>query len=245
MLSKKKRSASSLNNAKSNPETANPRPVAANCQRSTTFPFPLNLATSSRQDFSFDTSRSASGRGPDQQIRQSFHELVSPTDISATATPDSTKSGSSMQPPFGMQQPYGEDNFIPELGAMMFSSADPFAYPNQPMIDFENRQLKQEFVGNMLETSAPNMYLSNTATNVSSPYDNIEGQLFGPLPPYLMQNQPNIDMSQMNMTMPGLNPQQMRSHSGLTPGVGVNFDEIFAESNDEWNNMLADQGYMQ
>lgn len=154
-------------------------------------------------------------------------------------------SGSSMQASFAMQQPYGEDNFIPELGAMMFSSADPFAYPNQPMIDFENRQPKQEFVGSMLETSVPNMYLSNTATNVSSPYDNIEGQLFGPLPPYLMQNQPNIDVSQMNMTMPALNPQEVRSHSGLTPGVGVNFDEIFAEGNDEWNNMLADQGYMQ
>jgi len=150
-----------------------------------------------------------------------------------------------MQAPFGTQLLSCENNYIPELGAMMFPSADPFAYPNQPMIDFESRHTKQEFAGNILDTSHPNMYLSNIGTNVSSPYDNIEGQLFGPLPPYLMQNQPNMDLSQMSMPMPGLNPQEIRAHSGLTPRVGVNFDEIFAEGNDEWNNMLADQGYMQ
>jgi hypothetical protein len=142
-----------------------------------------------------------------------------------------------------MQQPYAE-NFIPELGAMMFPSADPFAYPNQPMIGFENRHVKPTFARNMIDT---NMYLSNTATSVSSPYDNIEGQLFGPLPPYLMQNEPHMDLTQMNIDMTGVKAEDMRPHTGLTPGIGggVNFDEIFADGNADWNNLMGDQVYMQ
>src|SRR5438045_682122 len=238
-MSKKKRSASSLNQGNAlprinNTDSNNSQSVISNplrSQRAATFPMPMSVASLSRQSVSFENSHYNHGAGKSLPIRQSFHELASTGDTSVAESPDSATSGNITQVPFGMQQPHCE-NFIPELGAMMFPSADPFAYPNQPMIGFENRQPKQEFVGNMLDTSVPNIYLSNSATNVSSPYDNIEGQLFGPLPPYLMQNEPNMDASQINMAMAGVTDHDMRVRSGLTPGVGVDFDEIFAEGNE-------------
>lgn len=152
-----------------------------------------------------------------------------------------------MQAQFNFQQPFGTNNDIPDLGAMMFPSADPFAYPNQPMMNFDSLQQKPRFMGNSIDTSMPNIFIGSGA-GVSSPYDNLEGQLFGPLPPYLMQNQPGVDISQMDPSgISGFNPQEIRAHSGLTPGVGVNvnFDELFAGGNNEWNNMLGDQLYMQ
>jgi len=193
------------------------------------------------QSASFDSPRHPKSAAPDQKWRRSFQDLVSPVDVSGTGTPDSTGSSNGLQNQVNFQQPFGD------LGAMMFPSADPFAYPNQAMMSFDNLQQKPGFLGNSIDTSVPNMFLGN-GHNVSSPYDNLEGQLFGPLPPYLMRTQPGVDMSQMDMSgIPGFNPQDMRTHTGLTPGVGVNvnFDDLFAGGNEEWNNMLGDQVYMQ
>lgn len=73
-------------------------------------------------------------------------------------------------------------------------------------------------------------------------YGHLEGQIFGPLPPYLMQNQAQVDMS-LNMDLSGVTglDQSMSGHSGLTPGVGqgINFDEIFAGANEEWSHILS------
>jgi hypothetical protein len=253
IMSKKKRSASSLNNigvhkAKSSPDATINRPSIPNTQRATTFPYPINIPSANRQSASFDSPRYPSS-ATEPKFRRSFHELMSPADMSSSATPDSTgPTNSSLHTPFGLQQAFNNNNGIPDLGAMMFPSADPFAYPNQPMIDFDARQPKHEYIGNMLDASPMPMYLPNTSSG-SGPYDSIEGQLFGPLPPYLMQSQGNMDMGQLNMNgMAGAgpgNPQDLRAHSGLTPGVGLNFDEIFAEGGEEWSNMFAESGYLQ
>jgi hypothetical protein len=245
-LTGKKRSASSLNpiikhESRSSPDIKNPAPPVSNVQRATTFPAQIDTTASTMQSASFDSPRHPKSAAPDQKWRRSFQDLVSPVDVSGTGTPDSTGSSNGLQNQVNFQQPFGD------LGAMMFPSADPFAYPNQAMMSFDNLQLKPGFLGNSIDTPVPNMFLGN-GHNVSSPYDNLEGQLFGPLPPYLMRTQPGVDMSQMDMSgIPGFNPQDMRTHTGLTPGVGVNvnFDDLFAGGNEEWNNMLGDQVYMQ
>ena len=79
--------------------------------------------------------------------------------------------------PNTMQDPSGP---LPEFSAMMFPSADPFAYPNQPMITLENNYaIKQEHCFD------PNLYNTNLSTSCG-PYDN---QIFMTSPPYLMQGQ--------------------------------------------------------
>ncbi len=77
-------------------------------------------------------------------------------------------------------------------------------------------------------------------------YDDLEGQLFGPIPPYLMQGQPNFDVSaRMDDGMLGLNPQEIHFHTGVTPNGDMSFEGLFSGEGDEWNNMLADQRFRQ
>jgi len=127
---------------------------------------------------------------------------------------------------------------------MMFSSADPFAYPpNQPMTEFDN--IKQENVGsvNSHGLQVPPIYLSN-GSNTPSIYDDLEGQLFGPLPPYLVQGQQQFDISgQMDPRMTGQNLQEINYQSSVTPNGDMNFDGIFSGEGDDWSNMLAEQRY--
>jgi hypothetical protein len=180
-------------------------------------------------------------------LRQTFHELTSPTDLSASGTPDSSSTGNSLQHPrYPLQQQYGVNNTLPDLSAMMFPSADPFAYPNQPMMEFDN--VKRENMEMMAGAQNAPMFMPSGTTGPPI-YDDLEGQLFGPLPPYLSQGQPNYDMQvQMdggsNM-MGGLNPQEMAYHTGMTPNSDMNFDGIFTGEDEEWSNMLGDQGFRQ
>lgn len=246
MLATKKRSAASLNHViKQEPrnslDSITSQPTNSNSQPATTFPAPLSTGTATRQSHSFDNPRYPNSALLDQHARRSFQELVSPTDVSGTGTPDSSGTGNSVQSQVNFLQPFGSNNEVPDLGAMMFPSADPFAYPNQPLMEFDNHQQKMQVTGNMLdEPSISNMFYNN-GSGVPTAYDSLEGQLFGPLPPYLMQNQPNADMMQMEMNgMPRTNPSV---HSGLNPYAAMRFDEIFMEDNDEWNKMWGDQTY--
>ena len=76
--------------------------------------------------------------------------------------------------------------------------------------------------------------------------DDLEGQLFGPIPPYLMQGQPNFDVGpQMDTAMSGLNPQQMNFQTGVAPNGEINFDGIFTGDTEDWGNMMADQRFKQ
>ncbi|KAK4693164.1 hypothetical protein P7C71_g4185, partial [Lecanoromycetidae sp. Uapishka_2] len=141
-------------------------------------------------------------------------------------------------------------HIIPDLSAMMFPSADPFAYPNQPMTTLENRHLiKQE---NPMDSSMYNLVPSNTGDN---PYNGMDGQIFGGIPSYMMPSQtPGFGMQNMDttMSMSGADPtattipiqgneavgwpQQQRA--GGTPGM--NLDQLFGEDWGGWMN----QGYV-
>jgi hypothetical protein len=143
-------------------------------------------------------------------------------------------------------QQFGISNALPDLSAMMFPSADPFAYPNQPIMEFDN--VKRENIDMMTGSQTAPIYIQH-AGGGHGIYDDLEGQLFGPLPPYLAQGQPNYDIQgQMgggNSMMSAMNSQEMAFHTGITPGEDMNFDGIFNGEGEEWSNMLADQRFRQ
>jgi hypothetical protein len=210
--------------------------------RAATFPIPTSMQTKNLSKGAYDDNRFQSNTLSTPNLRQSFHELVSPTEVSTVGTPDSSSTGNSIQQQqYNLQQRFGVNNALPDLSAMMFPSADPFAYPNQPMMEFDN--IKQENIGDNMLNGQPRP--NNYAPSV---YDDLEGQLFGPIPPYLMQGQPNFDVgaaAQMDTGMSGLNPQQMNFQTGVTPNGEINFDGIFSGDSDDWGNMMADQRFRQ
>ena len=148
------------------------------------------------------------------------------------------------QPPpqINLQQQQADENGLPDLSAMMFPSADPFAYPNQPMTTLDSRQYKQEPMDDVL--GGAGTFVPHGSG--SGMYANLEGQLFDPLPPYLMQGPPpamtaspqleNVAVDGINMTPEEMYAQQVRSGNAQ----GMNLDEIFG---DDWNNVIMDPGY--
>jgi hypothetical protein len=173
-------------------------------------------------------------------LRQNIQEAISPTTLSFTGTPNSTGTDLSVQPPeFNIPQSFGSDSGFPDLSAMMFPSGDPFAYPNQPMTELDN--CKSENIADMLGTRAP-LFVPNGISG-SGIYDDLEGQLFGPLPPYMMQGQQFFDASgQMgaeNNILSGLGPQQMSYN--YTPNADVNFDGILAGGDNDWASLIMEQ----
>lgn len=147
-----------------------------------------------------------------------------------------------MQTPYLQQQQFGINSALPDLSAMMFSSADPFAYPNQPMMEYDN--IKHENTLIMNGSPAPHMIFSNDHSG-GRMYDDLEGQLFGPIPPYLQQGQPTYNMQpQMGgVNMMGVMEPSVGYHTGVTPNndeMTGNFDGIFSGDGEEWGNVMAD-----
>lgn len=254
-LSKKKRPATlatpaTAGDAHSTPDLAKSSSQTAEfgkIQRAATFPTPVNTTGSPFSRTSFDSPRYPQATLPNRHS-QSIQDMVSPIDSSAAGTPESSASGS-VQFGHQLQQPYFGNNNLPDLGAMMFPSADPFAYPNQPVIEFDNRQQNAETTNNFLEgSSVPhNVFLSNS-TGGHNPYDNLEGQFFGPLPPYLTQSQANagIDLTTVDVNgMHGVHQPALNGHAGFpaTNQVGMNFDDIFVGNNEDWNSMLTEHPF--
>lgn len=188
--------------------------------------------------------------GMDSPYRRSSQDTYSASnsnsaEMQATNSPDSSILSTSSQGPYGMQPFSGQA--VPDLTAMMFPSADPFAYPNQPMTTLENRHfIKQE---NPMD---PGTY--NIAPTTSSSYDNLTPQMFGAMPAYTLHGQqPNFAMQDMNLQMGMSNANsaattmsmQNNDVSGWPRGPGgtpgVNLDQLFGEDWGGWMN----QGYRQ
>jgi hypothetical protein len=223
---------------KSGPSSQTESAPAVGISRAATFPAQTPAPVGGVPRTSLDAKPFQLNTLSHPNLRQSYQELLSPADLSASGTPDSSSTGNSIH---GSQysMPQYSNNGVPDLSAMMFPSADPFAYPNQPLIELDN--VKQEnFSGLDDGSQGPSMYVPNNNNGLGM-YDDLEGQLFGPIPPYLMQGQQQYDMpGQMdgaNNLMSGQNPQGMQFHTGLTPGAEINFDGIFSGDGEEWSNM--------
>jgi len=236
-----------------------------NIQRASTFPTNVNAAALKRASVPYDISTLRQHIFPtsDNGYRRSSHDIYTPTDSMDVRTPDSANSSipssATQQQRFEVPQSFDESG-LPDLSAMMFPSADPFAYPNQPMITLENRHYKQEnppFIPPNAQNNRT-FFPSGSPPNPSTPYDSLEVQPFGPLPPYIMQgHHPSMGLSSMGGRMNvsgrggdglmGMNSEgvgggwaQQQERTGGTPGM--NFEEIFGE---EWAGGWMNQGFRQ
>lgn len=139
------------------------------------------------------------------------------------------------------------------LGAMMFPPGDPFAYPNQPLLDPAGHHPDRPS-----SHATPGQSQDAMQYYMSSIYDDIEGQLMGPIPPYLMQqgrSQHSLDPTgQMYATSSMLtaHPHAQRNHSqmGQHPQQQTQqhhrdmMEDILGEHNfqGDWNDMLGHAG---
>jgi hypothetical protein len=210
--------------------------------RATTFPvLPTTPLQTSGFAMNHPDNRFQINTSSNPNLRQSFQDIVSPSELSSRATPEvATPSSLSQGQQFGMQNQFDVNNSIPYLSAMMFPSTDPFAYPNQAMMEFDAQ--KQETQNNTPSNSRPqSMYMANG----SGMYDNLEGQLFGPLPPYLIQGQGNYNMPSApvggNM-MSSFQPHEMMFPQGL-PQIS-DMTGMFSNDGEDWN-MNMDQRFRQ
>ena len=133
---------------------------------------------------------------------------------SANATPSS-----STQSTFCPNQQYS--SILPEMTDIMFPSADPFAYPNQPMMTLEDQDLFRPESTNVFSTS-------ETPATTRGPYGAFDTQFFGSLPPYMMQF-PETDLGfQAISTSSDINSVAAESNAmALNGGSGVwPFDQM-------------------
>lgn len=245
---KKKRSAPSPTPSSTRTATPQERPRSGHgppiqpVSRSSTFPINTTSQAPNSQRSSLDGHRFNINTMSNPNLRQNFHDLMSPS-MSTVTTPDSYGTPNTM-PHYPTPLPRSVNNSLPDLSSVMFPSADPFAYPpNQPMMEFDN--VKQEDMVPNNSTQPPNMYISSNPSGAPGIYDNLEGQIFGPLPPYLTQGQQQTfdyqgQMGSAGGMVPGINPQEMNYHTGLTPNGEMNF--LLSDA-DDWSNMLGDPRY--
>lgn len=124
---------------------------------------------------------------PQPELGGSFSSSFqfSPLDLSIPS-PDSVTAAALHEPsPMDLQhQAFGGSNPINELDAVMFPSDDPLAYPNQPQVDFgpHHSGISNVSPGDISRHDPSQYYMPDF-------YEGIEGQLMGPLPPYLLQSQ--------------------------------------------------------
>ena len=129
---------------------------------------------------------------------------------------------SPQQIPFGPQL---NNAHLPDLTAMMFPSADPFAYPNQPMSILEDGQFKQD--QNQMGLPGGNTpFYGNGVPSSNISYENLAMPMFGSLPPFLMQ-------------------QDQQSVGPMENGQYQTSASMDASQGQESSNIAADEGYWQ
>lgn len=127
-------------------------------------------------------------------------------DLSSRATPESSSTGSSQQQRLWSQQfQQGTQNPVNKLDSLMFPSDDPFAYPNQLMVEL-GFQPKADGTSAAMTTpghDAPAFFTTSL--------DELGDELLGHPSSYMMQQQP---LSQQQQLL--LHQQQQQQLFGLT-----------------------------
>lgn len=138
-----------------------------------------------------------------------------------------------------------------DINNMMFPSADPLAYPNQPMTTFEDShpqayqfkhgsptmaQLPPQYTGvDMKPSSVPYAPSSMANSHAAARRPDNEVQLLGPMPMYLMQGAQHRSFPPQP-TVHGPPPPQLAGQNH----TNVSFDEIFG--GEEWAQTFMDPG---
>ncbi|KAG9688148.1 hypothetical protein KCU95_g9088, partial [Aureobasidium melanogenum] len=231
-----------------------PPPQPGSVQRASTFPNHSTVPTVSAFDqrMTFPASSISSGSGTYTPTSPNFNQTL-------VTGPIETSSPSSGMLPYNLGMDMTNPN-LPDLSAMMFPSAEPFTYPNQPLTTFENNQFAKDpnVFDNFSDSKMPVMMSGQS----SAPEDNLEAQFY-PLPPYMMQQpqqqQQQQQQQQSRWDMGMMQQQQqmanMRQVSGGWPGqqqgIGqgtafpnINLNDMFGGENDIFGGgILMDQGF--
>jgi hypothetical protein len=154
---------------------------------------------------SLEAMQMSESRFQDPPFAANIPELL-PVEMSSRATPDSTSTASSSRARvqgFPTPQTNGLST-INKLNEIMFPSEDPFAYPNQPIMELGFQPDK-----GMSSSQAIGRSQQESPFLVPGAFDDMEGQLMGQVPPYIIQ--------QSGQQMMGLGGQIYSPNSMLTP----------------------------
>lgn len=129
---------------------------------------------------------------------------------------------------------------VPDISTMMFPSADPLAYPNQPMTAFESRhpQLFDRNTASPAGGMPPPMsgvdIKSHSAPYPPPGFPRRDGEMYGQMPMYLMQGgqaqrgyqphhgSPNVQLPSNNLQFDELINQDEWANTFLDPSLGLN-----------------------
>jgi len=241
-------------------------------RRSSTFPkqdsgLPLARTPVFDQKHGYATLAQPNGTGGDP-----FTPTTSNFNQGGFGTSSVDDSGSTGLFPYAFGADFTQPN-LPDLSAMMFPSAEPFTYPNQPLTTFENNQFTkdQDTFHNFNTSNGPPMVHPRQLNTSDS--DNFEAQFYA-LPPYMMQpqvqqahNQQQRQMRQPQGWEISMQPSangarqvsgQINMDSGMLSGretwggqqQALTQASGFSGVNlneifggEEWNGLLMDQGY--
>ncbi|KAH0598034.1 hypothetical protein MHUMG1_04406 [Metarhizium humberi] len=147
--------------------------------------------------FGAPNSRGSADSSMGQSSDPSFHDIpfsgsmhdILPMDLSSRTTPDSTSNASSTPRHRFPSQPlnaHSIHNPVNKLDSLMFPSEDPFAYPNQPMMEL-GFQPKADAPG--ITMAAPNASFFFTGS-----FEEMGDQILGQPPPYMTPQQQHHPM---------------------------------------------------
>ena len=220
-------------------------------RRSNTLPTSQSLWTPSSSTYDTASFPQQISQDPEPGYRRGSQDPLSPSNPGG-ANFGSNASGDHLPSTPSFNVPNSITGLgVPDLSAMMFPSADPFAYPNQPITTLENRQdIKQE-------QSDGGFAMGPLPNTTNPPYDDLDGRLYGGIPDSMLPNQSgsypvpgmsnpmtmsNVQAPNAAMSLPGHSwPQQSSPDQRLAGSIGMPVDQLFGEDWGGWMN----QGYRQ
>lgn len=141
-----------------------------------------------------------------------------PLDLSTRGTPESSGAGSvPHQAAYAGNPAVSTPSTLNRLGALMFPSEDPFAYPNQPMMELG---LQQKMQGEPMQGQDGSQ--ENAQFFMQGSFDDMESHLLGQIPPFMIeQAQQGLEMPIFSSGMPsGGAPAAVPSQRGGRGGDG-------------------------
>ncbi|KAF4120313.1 Fungal trans [Geosmithia morbida] len=225
--SSKKRSAPPVSKDISNPMFPPPRQSSVGSQRTDELSRARQGGRTAPPPFGTPSSQMVDPRIHDPGFATSMDLLG--YDMSSRATSGSPSTASSSHPPSfpvsqQQHQHIGSQNAVNKLDNLMFPSADPFAYPNQPMMELNFQQTPSSSTAGGVSidsTSGPGPHNDANSFFMTGPMDDVDSQLLGQPPPYMMQQpdgHPGMGFPAANMYDPGLFSIQMGGGSGGPEG---------------------------